>query len=172
MTLRPRGAAARRLSLSKADQVAEIGPDTRKPRVAQSHDTATRKSGTVPHCSFRTPNDSAGDCSSSTPTAQLPTLPTQHSLYTTDAEVFVLPMQSLLVAKRRINFLHSLLAATSLSTPNSPVTNAEKHGIVRISPGERASDMRFLTFGNSSQAFLHASSEGRSHTRAFFAFWN
>jgi len=85
MLLRPRGAAARRLSLSTADLVAGKSPDTREPKVAQSHDTAMRPSGTVLHCSFKTPNNSAGDCSSSTPTAQRPTLPT-HMLFTTCAK--------------------------------------------------------------------------------------
>src|SRR6185295_5777764 len=106
--LKPRRAVARRLSLSTADPVAGKSPGTRKPRVAQIHDIPTRTSGAVLHRSFWTPNNSAGDCLSSTPTAQRPTLPTQHSLYTTDSEVFVLPMQSLLVAKCRINFLHSV----------------------------------------------------------------
>ena len=36
MLLRPRGAAARRLSLSTADLVAGKSPDTREPKVAQS----------------------------------------------------------------------------------------------------------------------------------------
>ena len=136
MILRPRGAAARRLSLSTADPVAEKSPDSRKPRGAQSHDTATRTSGAVLHCSFRTPNYSAGDWSSGTPTAQRPTLPTQHSLYTTDPEVFVLPMQSLLVAKCRINFLHSLLAVTFYPHPDGPLTYAEKHGTPAKSAGK------------------------------------
>jgi hypothetical protein len=70
--------------------------------MVQRHDLSARHSGVLQRRqSSTTPNNSAGDCSSSTPTAQRPTLPTQRSLYTTDAEVFVMTMQHCLAASCR-----------------------------------------------------------------------
>jgi hypothetical protein len=80
-------------------------------------------------------------------------------------------MQSLSTAKCRTNFLHFPSCSHLLSTPNGPVTYAEKHGTPGISAAKGASDMRFLTFANTSQTFMfayavlcvfpkHASSEG------------
>jgi hypothetical protein len=140
--------------------------------MVQRHDLSARHSGVLQRRqSSTTPNNSAGDCSSSTPTAQRPTLPTQRRLYTTDSEVFVISNAATFDGEMS----HQLPALPScshlLSTPNGPVTYAEKHGTLGISAGKGASDMRFLTFANTSQTIMlahsalcvfpkHASSEG------------
>ena len=67
---------------------------------------------------------------------------------------------------------HQLSAFTScshlLSTPNGPVTYAEKHGTPRNKCRKGASDMRFLTFANTSQAFKFAGHTLRVSQARFF----
>ena len=139
------------ISLGEADPVAENSPDTgqraashcpvrRKPTAVQRPHTATRTSGAVVHRPFVTPTHSAGDCSSSTPTARRQRSHTTRWEYHTQ---FVFPMQALLVTKCRGHFLHSLLAVTFRPQGLRLVRYVEKHGEKEFDAGEVRLDMRF-----------------------------